>query len=1750
MVFPGLPIVTLLSLLLFTICSAVVICISMLRAHDPRPPLRGGGIMRSPVLEMLSLAPFDMVSSSAVLPKDGSATITGFVRKTSASMPSKAGYVVVVFDLPLLFLVDRLPFRLLVELCRFHRVRVGRSHRSIPGVVSLLRAHSCDVGCDVLTVLDLPLPVVAPRSRVQCQVLARFPPALGSFPSVDMEAEFIRVGPLAEIQAAVHSTSTYIACFIPFTDLLVHLRYDDFMSVLPFHGLSVPSRRLRPDELVRLVLDHRCSASSCDALYTLFGLPGHCTPSPPQSPGLLPPADFPPSVVSTEKMARTVREWCESYAPSSIAEAPCSICARLTLARSLRSLDRDDIDLSPLHRPGANITRMPRYDASVPPSEIIGPILFPHQPHAITPMLSVCPDCLRALEKHRLPSHALANGLWLGDVPPVLAELNFVEKLLVALGRHNVCVVRVKRGRQKKMNANAVIFPQPLSRFYSILPPPREDLDQCLSILFVGSCLPTGKDYRRTPFLVRHNVVLRALNWLILNHSEYRDVTISQDNLAQYPENEPPVQVIRRDPDVGDDSDDAPPESIPVNGPREQFPSTEATSAVDDDNSPCSFAVHGLTGTQYVSMTYDEKVALAVKHFTSGGSVLAYGHSADPSSIYNDPKLFPRLFPWLYPYGLGGFANAGIKTTLSRIAHIRFCLTYHDRRFQTDDYFPFIAFNHEQIRASATGGYLLTTRRNFPAVAENLLNLDRAALQRLIDRGRDGHSVSPQTPEESACMSLLTVLDHVGGQVPGSTTQKKYQRNEIKSLIICYNVPLFFITFSPVDFKNPLCLYYCGESIDLLTGSGVFPSAGHRLASIADNPVACAKFFHHVVSTFLSTVIKAGEVGKDCGLFGPASTYYGTVEEQGRLTLHLHLLLWIKDSPSPQVIRDRLLSEPVFRDQLIAWLESCHKGEYTLSSEAEIRRSLAEQRRGKSPPEADDEDADEDADCFGYRDPTSLLPTPPPPNVDSQGLLDWYRAACKDTDEIVYLSNRHDSEHSKGCLRGKPPAQYCRARFPRELRPVTMVDPDTGALRFKQMDPWINTYNIVISLLIRANTDVSCLLSGTQVRAVIAYVTDYITKVQLKTYSVFEAVKSVLDKSDAILQENPSRSDAARKMLTKIVNALTGMREIGGPAACTHLLGLPDHYTNHRFKVFFWYNYIQHVRRDFPPDSQNADVDIDAERVLVGLERNKVVPMNKINDYVFRPEYFEKWSLYDYLRATDVYKMAKKKASVSEDHSDSASDDSSDSEPEDRVPCSRSHRFLRGHPQRASHVVRMVPDSDHYVLNFVGGTLPRIDRGELDDYHRAMLVFFRPGGWRSGRDLLQNFTNWADAFTACPFSDESLRVMKNMNVLYECLDARDDFSAARRAGTVPEFPVELGRLAQTTGDPAELLEESVSSAYVDTERDLLALLEDPAYMADKVTVKKTKEMESMRELLARASYHAVNPSFMPPLLVPTAITRHDPAFWKDGLQRARQAALSARTQPDIPESVPVEAGSFSPRTNDSFPSSRASRARNRMDVVAVVTLNTLRDICPGFIDTPLQDSAIQTLAQTLEHFSLNKQQTLAFTIVAYTVQHHERDKLRMFLSGMAGTGKSEVLKALMFFMAARNESNRLLVLAPTGSSAANVNGSTYHSALCFGRDHEDISTMDENKLARLRGNLQDCDILFIDEISMISCLSWYLICAYLTVAFGDPLVSFGGKHVIVAGDFGQLPPPGPGHLALYSDSVGSWSSSLSLSTLR
>ena len=76
-----------------------------------------------------------------------------------------------------------------------------------------------------------------------------------------------------------------------------------------------------------------------------------------------------------------------------------------------------------------------------------------------------------------------------------------------------------------------------------------------------------------------------------------------------------------------------------------------------------------------------------------------------------------------------------------------------------------------------------------------------------------GDVIKPSTQEEKNCFQVIRDLDHVGGKISGSVTSKKYMRNEIWSLIAHQGAPLWYITLSPANVKNPISLYYADQDV-------------------------------------------------------------------------------------------------------------------------------------------------------------------------------------------------------------------------------------------------------------------------------------------------------------------------------------------------------------------------------------------------------------------------------------------------------------------------------------------------------------------------------------------------------------------------------------------------------------------------------------------------------------------------------------------------------------------------------------------------------------------------------------------------------------------------------------------------------------------------------------------------------------------------------------------------------------------------
>ncbi|KAF8185392.1 hypothetical protein BJ912DRAFT_828050, partial [Pholiota molesta] len=44
----------------------------------------------------------------------------------------------------------------------------------------------------------------------------------------------------------------------------------------------------------------------------------------------------------------------------------------------------------------------------------------------------ICNECRVQLKNNRLPKFALANGMWIGEVPPELSNLTLPERMLIA----------------------------------------------------------------------------------------------------------------------------------------------------------------------------------------------------------------------------------------------------------------------------------------------------------------------------------------------------------------------------------------------------------------------------------------------------------------------------------------------------------------------------------------------------------------------------------------------------------------------------------------------------------------------------------------------------------------------------------------------------------------------------------------------------------------------------------------------------------------------------------------------------------------------------------------------------------------------------------------------------------------------------------------------------------------------------------------------------------------------------------------------------------------------------------------------------------------------------------------------------------------------------------------------------------------------------------------------------------------------
>ena len=1139
-------------------------------------------------------------------------------------------------------------------------------------------------------------------------------------------------------------------------------------------------------------------------------------------------SDFPRRVSEGFKR-QIIDDWQNHMDPSAWVMVACAVCGQRIPKKDIHLIQPEDIDFSLLQNPHLpDETRPTTYNLQA----YEGAILCPKGLHCKERLgpLDICPKCETALvERKKQPKNSLANWHYTGvdelpaDVKEAFRTATMFDIMMVARSRATQItqLYSNKKGSfnyqqnhsesQRYDRGNVSIIPQDSAQLRTLLPPDRSEIQTAMAVLFSGGNeKPSADNIRKlSPCLVSKTKVCTLLDFLLKRNLWYQSsgVEFSLENLNDLFTEE------------DQDKDTAVPQAVELcwlppwevgnaeGGNADYTDRGEAVCSGDSDEmvmEAVGYAAGDKTPQNYKIMKASALAwCLSRKKFIKmrGGTQLLSDR---------DPAMLTYLFPHLDPWGIAGFYQS-TRTDDQQVSferQVKNLLMQHESPFQADPNFAYVCWNILQKReVSKTASFRTNLEYQQTIVTE--LNEIGPTIPDLIAKWQKNPNAQPSNRKEKKAMKVLDRLKLVAKHLRGSSGYKVCRRNEIRALMKKFSTPALFITINPADVYHLLLGVLGGREL----AEWQSMDRHQKAVFVARNPGPAAQFFDAMIKAFLDIIVRHGKEGG--GLFGECETFYGMVEAQGRGTLHCHLLLWIKGNPSPQELRDRLTGEDGFRLRMFDWIESIIKCELPGMTE------ILEEPRGPIPRPPLPKD---------MMDPRSKL-QPHASDMTDEEFAESFRGFVE---ELAIRCNWH--EHKATCWKHvKPGAKkgdpVCRMRINGKTRSFTDLDEETQSILIKRLHPRINNYNEVVLFLMQCNMDIKYIGSGEAAKALVYYVTDYITKESLATHVGLEALAYAIQRNDAKYQGDDftSKSEQGKSLFIKTVNAMMGRQEMSHQQVLSYLIGAGDHYKANTFRLVKWAELDRHIRHELKEgpskfhrnqDSSMVKEKINASNVTttttdgddhtgaqledgtlsteefelehggqftLQVEDENLIPENVVTDYCLRStaDKFDQLSIWEHaewvLKITKRSEQKRTFANTSEAQQTGLShNDKRVKQRRGRTASARGDFSCRTHPNFGTHTnrIREVP----FVPVLLGEALPRGDRSpeERDQWCRAMMILFKP--WRKPTDLKGPNVTWSLAYESTVFNADMANVIKNMNIENECKDARDEYNKQKRNG--------------------------------------------------------------------------------------------------------------------------------------------------------------------------------------------------------------------------------------------------------------------------------------------------------------------------------------------------------------------------------
>jgi hypothetical protein len=922
--------------------------------------------------------------------------------------------------------------------------------------------------------------------------------------------------------------------------------------------------------------------------------------------------------------------------------------------------------------------------------------------------------------------------------------------------------------------------------------------------------------------------------------------------------------------------------------------------------------------------------------------------------------------------------------------------------------------------------------------------------------------------------TLINNMRIISSFNPESYGEKIRLRNLIFGKIGRLGIPLIWFTLNPHDIRNIFVVKLAGEDV-ILDDTG----SKSRLLKLT---LKIAQYFHTIVRAFFDCFFKC--LSREAGIFGTVSSYFGVVESTTRMMLHLHGIAWLAGNFGAANFSERLLSDTLFKDRLIAYIQSIVKETVDLTLG---QRFAASEPPGSATFSIPDNMTPEEFTNALHIDSN---------NVAAKVQIHVHPHTCtkyqRKKDMKARLGTGLASNFPPNTLVQQPKSQkdrlqICRFLFPKPLVSESIVTAE-GFLRMQRNHQFVNKYNPVISSAIRCNHDVNFTPSSPKVLAAVYYMTNYVTKSQTDRGQLVLAA-AVLKKAQEVAEAEaaadiglpvPKPLDMA-KFALKAYHRFTRDTEVGAPAVAHFLLKQPSFYMPQAARTVTINFYcvkgavktavaalLDETIPDIAAIESEQYTEFDTENRRPSLYENYRKRGQRLADLCF----------YEYASQIFVQTLAAAAG---------------------RAMC---FLFEDTHPQYSTHVQVSVNSKESLATPSLCGSFTRFH----DITNKATLDTSRTQD-EIDETLLGLFYPWNRLFSDFPQHQfQLLKASEHKNTYVWNLVVK----------TLPSYLIHLSqnvlllRRSKEAADKDRRERGIEINDYLETTDYNIYNEEEVDIDFDFTTLLPTQQHLLQAALDVRGDVDH-GPSKLRVLLNPlnTGAQFCDSALIK---MWGKELQTHSEAEDPIFDSVPTlpaadQMASLIPTLN--------------FLPLSTTSLPTLRAI---FDATPTIDSLVSL---TKSQYQLNSKQMLVVQALLNRVLHPiqintAEDQFLLYLGGVGGVGKTYLIKAFLFGLSTLGRQDEVLLTASTGAAAANIGGSTYHSALAL-YGNQPVLPATKLRLAHKK-------FLFLDEVSIVSLEAFVQLddrCNTIWDRNRENSTVFGGLPIVILlGDLNQFSPVG------------------------